>query len=177
MPSTDRSGTSPEGHRLLRERIAEWISERLFRLARRVGDLSGPQEPNVFSLALFRLAEAVVALCGGRLESRIMTFRAPEGPPDEHLAHALDLLRSTLEASGIPLRVAQTTLSREEAWEEGDDDDLPPEGAANITVYECFVRLHHCWRASAIGQAAIRPLHEDVRNSGHDLTRRPSKGG
>jgi hypothetical protein len=133
------------------ERIAQRVVAWLMRLASRVGDVSGPKEPNALSRALYRLGEAVVAVCGGTLETRIVSLRAPEGS-DAETRLLLERLSADLGASGIPMRVKETVESGRE-------------GEAGVRLYECFVRPHHYWRGSAVVLETLGQSGDQVQGS------------
>ena len=122
-------------------------------LAQYGSDATVPREPNLWARAMYRLAEGVVAVCGGVLESRILSVSVPEGGSEAWL-RTLHRLREALDDARISVRVQETTLTRAEV---SDLDDPPPlsSGVSTVALYECFVspRLYH--RASVLAMEAL----------------------
>ena len=92
------------------------VADLTVRAAAAVGGRVNQPEKSRGAVLCYRLAGAVIALCGGRLESRIMSFVVPDGEADEELTAVLGLIQDTLDAPRVSLRVAETRLCGKRRW-------------------------------------------------------------
>src|SRR5262245_20842643 len=123
----------------MRRRIADLTMRAA---AAAAGSARGPGE-SPFATGVYRVAGWVVAACGGRLESRILSFVVPDGSEDEvAMRRTLDTLRMALADRRTLLRVQERRMSRDEAVQSEDVRPLVPDGASSMVFYELFVPTH-----------------------------------
>ncbi|MCM3872364.1 MAG: hypothetical protein ND895_16905 [Pyrinomonadaceae bacterium] len=105
-------------------------------------------------LMAYRAAGLLVSACGGRLESRIISFAAPCLDDSSRLERTISELSQELKAMSITVNVRETSFSGAEAMANPDTREMLSDVSEGVRLYEVFVPTHDYWRAGeATGQS------------------------
>ena len=132
-------------------RLAAWVGTRV-------------EKPGKSRLALFayRGAGLLVGACGGRLQSRIISFTASYSDNCFRLEQTISKLTEHLKAINITVDVRETSLSAADAMTDPDTRDLCRDGEEGIHFYELFVPTHDYWKASEATSRFMSKLAESA---------------
>jgi hypothetical protein len=132
------------------------------------------QNPGRSRLAVlsYWLAGVAVKAGGGRLTSRIATFRHLS-PEDSELEDTISALTEYLRQFGIGAEIKRTLLERDQANTHPDTTDMYPAGLSSgpetVSLLEVFVPTYQYWKAGELAGEFLEPLRVGSGQAGNKI--------
>jgi hypothetical protein len=137
------------------------IAESSARLAGWAGSRVATPETSVVARSAYYLAGVVVGMCGGRLETRVVSFVIPSDA-QASVERLVTDLSDHLQAMNIRANMKRTSLSAEEAMTNPEVRAMCYEAGTSVHFYEVFVPTHQCWRATEAIEQFMMSRAEDA---------------